>query len=50
MNEQKGIIKYNVKMLQAIISTQVPKLSLIIGKSFGTGKTFFYISDIIRAL
>jgi len=29
-------------MLQAIISAKVPKLSLIIGKSFGTGKNLIF--------
>ncbi|WP_137939357.1 carboxyl transferase domain-containing protein [Chitinivorax sp. B] len=35
--EQGGIIKHGSKMLQAVANAQVPKLSLVIGGSYGAG-------------
>lgn len=35
--EQGGVIKHGSKMLQAVANAQVPKLSLVIGGSYGAG-------------
>ena len=35
--EQQGIIKHGAKMIQAVANAQVPKLSVVIGGSYGAG-------------
>lgn len=35
--EQNGIIKHGAKMIQAVANAQVPKLSIVIGGSYGAG-------------
>ena len=35
--EQHGIIKHGAKMIQAVANAQVPKLSIVVGGSYGAG-------------
>ena len=35
--EQQGVIKHGAKMLQAVANARVPKISLLIGGSYGAG-------------
>ncbi|WP_226661032.1 acyl-CoA carboxylase subunit beta [Microbulbifer aggregans] len=35
--EQNGIIKHGAKMIQAVANAQVPKLSVVVGGSYGAG-------------
>ena len=35
--EQEGIIKHGSKLINAVSNAQVPKLTVIIGASFGAG-------------
>jgi geranyl-CoA carboxylase beta subunit len=35
--EQNGIIKHGSKMLQAVANTRVPKISIVVGGSYGAG-------------
>lgn len=35
--EQNGIIKHGAKMIQAVANAQVPKLSIVVGGSYGAG-------------
>lgn len=36
-SEQNGIIKHGSKMLQAVANTRVPKLTIVVGGSYGAG-------------
>ena len=36
-SEQNGVIKHGSKMIQAVANTRVPKLSIVIGGSYGAG-------------
>ncbi|MCH8498012.1 MAG: acyl-CoA carboxylase subunit beta [Marinobacter sp.] len=36
-SEQNGIIKHGSKMIQAVANTRVPKISIVIGGSYGAG-------------
>src|SRR5471030_487367 len=36
-SEQQGVIKHGAKMIQAVANARVPKLTIVVGGSYGTG-------------
>ena len=36
-SEQQGVIKHGAKMIQAVANTRVPKLTIVVGGSYGAG-------------